>query len=142
MKYLLIMLALLVLLPIAASASDFMVMQLALTESLYTNTTIIANGQAMLLELWGRADTPENRAWVWNGWNGNYCVSASTNITVYVYRATVQQMKLELKNTLTPAEMTRYKNWFQSEPQAKASINRTPAASLANWGVEKKQEVP
>jgi len=116
---------------------SLMTLQLALTESLYTDPTVIDRGQTMLLELWGKADTPANRDWVWNGWCGSYHVAANPAIKVYVYRASVKQLKQELLSTLTPAEMTRYKTWFQQEPQAKASINRTPDDSLATWGVER-----
>jgi hypothetical protein len=118
--------------------SELLTIQFALTEALYTNPTVIDRGQALLLELWGRTDTPENRAWVWSGWDSHYRVAASPAVTVYVYRATALQMKQELLNTLTPAEMQRYKDWFQQEPQAKCSMNRTPDDSLAVWGVEPK----
>ncbi len=118
--------------------SRLITLQLALTEALYTDPTVIDRGQEMLLDLWGKEDTPGNRSWVWTGWNGNYRVIANPNITVYVYRATIKQMKQELVNTMTSEEMARYKAWFQQEPQAKASINRTPDDSLAAWGVEHK----
>jgi len=123
-----------------ASANDLMTIQIAMTESRFTNSVIASNRQDVLLDLWGKEDTPENRAWVDSGWSSNYRLVDDTNVTVYVYRITVLQAKQELVATLTPDERQRYKEWIEADPQVKASINRTPDNSLVLWRVEAKPE--
>ena len=113
-------------------------LQIAMTADQYTNAAVRNGVGGMLVDFSIDADTPANREKWMTGWDSGYTRSANTNQTIYVATVSVLQGKRELRSTLTPAEMTRYKNAIATNPKIKASLNRSPAASLAAWGIIRK----
>lgn len=74
----------------------------------------------------------------WAGWDDAYRAVAATNITVYVYRNSLKNIKADLINTMTPTVRSNLVAKIKQQAQVKASITRTPDSDLAAWGVERK----
>lgn len=83
-----------------------------------------------------------NSTMQWAGWNSNYRAVAATNVTVYVYRNSLKNIKADLVNTVTPTVRSNLVAKIKAQPQVEASVNRTPDASLEAWGVEPKPATP
>lgn len=118
----------------AESPRQFTYLQVAVTQSVYENSAFSNKWNTAWIWLTGNTNTTEH----WQGWDSSYRAIANTNITVYVYRNSLKNIKADLINTVTPAVRTNMIAKVKEHPQVEASINRTPDSSLAGWGIERK----
>ena len=114
--------------------SKFTSLQIAVTETVYNNATFREKLESAWTWLTGSSDYTN----LWAGWNSNYRVVASPSITVYVYRNSLKNIKGDLLRTMTPTAISNLIAKVKEHPQVEASVNKTPDASLAAWGVEAK----
>ena len=123
----------------AVDISENTCIVIAMTESLYNQPNVQTNLTKVLCELYNWTEPTTNQeAYAMIGWDSSWCYAPNTNVTIYVYCQWVKNFRRDLLNTLTPAEIQRYKTWIKNQPQIEADITRMPLTSLESWGVVRK----
>ncbi|MHC4621652.1 MAG: hypothetical protein ACYTEQ_28250 [Planctomycetota bacterium] len=112
----------------------FTCLQIAVTESVYTTTAF--SNHTQIAWAWWAGST--NYANLWAGWDGGFRSIAQTNVTVWLYRNSIKNIKADLLNTTTPMVCSNLVAKIKNNPQIKVGISRTPDADLISWGIERK----
>ena len=112
----------------------FTYLQIAVSESIYENPAFTNKLDDLWTWLTGSADTTP----IHQGWANGYRHTVATNVTVYVYRNSLKNIKADLTRTVSPSVMSNIVARINSYPQAKCAVTRTPDAALASWNVEPK----
>ena len=89
--------------------------------------------QNILLQVWGRTDTPENRVWVDSGWL-DYVKTANTNMTVKIYNVS----QLQIKDSCTTSNIAKWKAILNNNPNVKVAKTTNFKQLMLDYGLEPK----
>ena len=120
---------------VAQAADDFTYFQIVMPDTKLAEQKVQTNLPPVLCTIWRKAKTPENLAWVMQGWNSNsWMFAANTNLVVCEYLITVEQSMGDLKSTLIESEMARIMQKIKNDPQIRMAINSDPKGNMEAWG--------
>ena len=98
-------------------------------ETLYlANQTKVQN---ILLQVGGKVDTAENRAWVDSGWL-DYIKTANTNTVVKIYHIS----QLQIKDSCTTSNIAKWKTILNNNANAKVAKTTTFKQLMLDYGLE------
>jgi len=114
-----------------------------MTQSRWDNPTVkTAVGKVLARVYYNLStnDTPTQAQidWALSGWTSGYRVKSNTNITVWVFCDSCENLRGSMKNALTDDVMDRIRDRVKSDPQISAGFTRDPRSLIDSWGVEPK----
>ena len=116
------------------SPRKFAYLQIACSEDVYTSPVFTQRMETAYTYI----TDSTNYEPFWDRWTGGFRHTIQTNVTVYVYRQSLKNIKKELLNTMTPDQIEKVVAKIKLMPQTEAGCNRTPNDDLEDWNIERK----
>jgi hypothetical protein len=142
-KLLISMLCVAVLLAIAAAPAPLTYLVIGMTQSRWDNTTLRNNVGKVIARVYynlSTNDTPSAAqiTYALSGWTNNYRSKANTNVTVWVFCDSCENLRGSMKSAMTDALLDTVRDRIKQDPQISAGFTRDPASLIDSWGVDPK----